>query len=666
MARTVLYIDDQPQLPDRVDEILAQAGFELVHSADPEAAMRIVRESRPSLVLLELLHAGCDGFDLMRQLADDGDVGGLPIVVLTRGERSPGLYGEAREVGARDFLCKPVTGAQILETVLEFAAGVEGEASPGVAKAPAVMAFEGDLAEQPLAGLLARLHRTGASGVLTVSCGSKTCAVQFRNGSPVEIDKHRHSDSMAVYLKRTGRIDAEQYDMLVDQLMARIAGPREILLGMQALSEEELAAANREQGRGVLLEMFGWAFGPFGFHPGERLEDSETLELGVSPTKMLHAGLKRTPDPIIDAALERWSLLYAAYAAGAEERIGEMGLPAIQRAEIESFMGDRTLAEIQTVGAIDARTLYGLCVVGAVVLDAGAVLVLDEELKPVSSEGVGPSPEPDSPIRDLPQQRTRLPLVPDATQPEAIELRLDEIADRIEAQNDFELFGIEERSTDVEVRAGYDVLLAAIRLEGATGDVEALEARVRDLSRRLDQAYQRVRTADTRRLFAGLRKKKKPSEPKSTPELDQRDNDSRAVEAESWFRTGEGHLAHEDYAKAVESFGMATHLDPEQGDYAACLGWSLYRSNPRNTIIRREALEHVAKAVKIAPGREKPLLYLSRIFRETGEPETAAKLLRRALRENPDSPVLVQEMCMIDPGSTQSKQKRIFDRFRRS
>jgi cytochrome c-type biogenesis protein CcmH/NrfG len=111
---------------------------------------------------------------------------------------------------------------------------------------------------------------------------------------------------------------------------------------------------------------------------------------------------------------------------------------------------------------------------------------------------------------------------------------------------------------------------------------------------------------------------------------------------------------------------MAAHLDPEQGDYAACLGWSLYRSNPANTIIRREALEHVAKAVKIDPGREKPLLYLSRIFRETGEREMAAKVLRRALRENPDSPALVQEMCLIDPGSSQSKRKKIFDRFRRS
>ena len=656
MARTVLYIDDQPQLPDRVDEILAQAGFELVHSTDPAAAMRIARESRPSLVLLELLHAGCDGFDLMRQLADDGDASGLPIVILTRGERSPGLYGEALEVGARDFLCKPVTGAQILETVLEFATGAEGEASPRVSKAPEVMAFEGDLAEQPLAGLLARLYRMGASGVLKVSCGSETCAVQFRNGSPVEIEKHRHSDSIADYLKRTGRIDAEQYDMLVDQLMARIAGPREILLGMEALTEEELVAANREQGRGVLLEMFGWAFGPFGFHPGEGLKDSEILELGVSPTQMLRAGLKQTPDPIIDAALERWSPFYAAYAAGAEEQIGEMGLPAIQRAEIESFMGDRTLAEIQTVGSIDARSLFGLCVVGAVVLDAAAVLVLDEALEP----------EPASPIRELPQQRTRVPIEADATQPEAIERRLDEIAERLEAQNDFELFGIEERSTDVEVRAGYDELLAALRLEGAAGDVEALEARVRDLSRRLDQAYQRVRTADTRRLFAGLRKKMKPSEPKSTPEFDQRETASRAVEAESWFRTGEGHLEHEDYAKAAESFGMAVHLDPEQGDYAACLGWSLYRSNPTNKIIRREALEHVAKAVKIDPGREKPLLYLSRIFRETGETEMAAKVLRRALRENPDSPALVQEMCLIDPGSSQSKRKKIFDRFRRS
>ena len=138
---------------------------------------------------------------------------------------------------------------------------------------------------------------------------------------------------------------------------------------------------------------------------------------------------------------------------------------------------------------------------------------------------------------------------------------------------------------------------------------------------------------------------------------------SRAVEAETWFRTGEGFLGHEDYGQAVEAFGMAVHLDPDQGDYVACLGYSLFLSQPENSIILREALEHVAKGVKLAPGREKPLLFLSRIFRKTGDASMSAKVLRRALKTNPDSPALVQEMCLIQAGDSEKKPKKLLDKL---
>ena len=73
----------------------------------------------------------------------------------------------------------------------------------------------------------------------------------------------------------------------------------------------------------------------------------------------------------------------------------------------------------------------------------------------------------------------------------------------------------------------------------------------------------------------------------------------------------------------------------------------------------------MAKCVKLAPGREKPMLFLSRIFRETGDLSIAAKVLRRALLSNPDSPALVQEMCLINSHASKPKSKKLLDRLRR-
>lgn len=666
MPQSVLYFDDLSELPDRVDEILAQTGYTLTHVDDPAEFRRLVSEEPPALVLIEVQHAGCDAFALIEEVTCVAGAGDLPVVVVTRGERTPQAYGRAVELGVADFICKPVVGAQILEAVLEFAASdtTEGRADP--VKAPRIDAFDGTIDEEPLADLLGKLHRNGASGVLRLECGSCASRIQLRNGSPVEIEKHREAEPIADYLRRTGRIDADQYEMLVDQLMARVAGPREILLGMEALAEDDLAAAGREQGLGILLEMFSWTSGRFAYQPDARLEGADSLELDEGPAKILRSGITRTPDDTIRRSLEHRSHLYASFAQDAPNRIDGHQLTQEQRTQVESLMGDRTVADILESEILDARTLFGLCAMGGIDLGEAAVLILDDALELREPEEIRALPEAHRPEGRTPERSDEpVEARPDSMPGTAsgVEAMLEDLAERLECEDDFELFDIDETSADGDVRAALDQMLAQLKGAEAADQPEEIRTRAKDVGRRLDQAYQRVRSADMRRAFSGLRKKKKKQpviEEEPKPE-----NGTRAVDAESWFRTGEGFLKHEDYAQAAESFGMAVHLDPEQGDYSAYLGYALYLSNPGNSIIQREALEHVAKGVKISPDREKPLLFLSRIFRETGELEMAAKVLRRALRANPDSPALVQEMCLIDPGSSQSKRKKLLDRFRR-
>jgi len=305
--------------------------------------------------------------------------------------------------------------------------------------------------------------------------------------------------------------------------------------------------------------------------------------------------------------------------------------------------------------SVDERTLYGLYVMGAVVLDQMPVLILDQELKPDGSVETPAQSNGPAPFRELPEARRAKPPSPTSGTNESI---IDEIEEQMMSRDDFELFGIDEASTDADVRTAYEALIGNLRLDRMTSEQKDQQTRVRELRMRLEQAYQRVRAADTRNAFAGLRKKKR-------VDREERECGSRAVDAESWFRTGEGHLGHENYQQAVEAFGMAVHLDPDQGDYSAHLGYALHRSQPGNSVIRREALEHVAKGVKLAPGREKPLFFLSRIFRESGDISMAAKVLRRALATNPDSAVLVQEMCLIKAGSSKSKPRGLIDRLRR-
>jgi cytochrome c-type biogenesis protein CcmH/NrfG len=140
---------------------------------------------------------------------------------------------------------------------------------------------------------------------------------------------------------------------------------------------------------------------------------------------------------------------------------------------------------------------------------------------------------------------------------------------------------------------------------------------------------------------------------------------SRALEAEGWFRKGEGWLRRKRYVDAAEAFGMAAHLDPEAGEYRAYLGYALHLANPRNELVRREALEHIAQGIKLSPEREKPLLFLGRVFKAAGDFGNARKVFRRALKIKPechDAQVELRLLVRAAPKKNRSLLDRLLGR----
>lgn len=129
---------------------------------------------------------------------------------------------------------------------------------------------------------------------------------------------------------------------------------------------------------------------------------------------------------------------------------------------------------------------------------------------------------------------------------------------------------------------------------------------------------------------------------------DERTAAERALEGESWFRKGKALLESKRSREAAEAFGMASHLDPEDGEYAAHLGYSLYLTNPADSTVERESLEHIARGIKRSPTRELSYVFLGRIFKAKGDFEMAGKVFRRALKIRPDCHPARQELRLLD------------------
>lgn len=115
-TRTILVVDDEPEIVEIVRDYLDRAGFRVIVAHDGITALRLARAERPSLLILDLMLPGMDGLDVARTLRSDPATRTLPIIMLTaRVEETDRLIG--LELGADDYITKPFSPREVVARV---------------------------------------------------------------------------------------------------------------------------------------------------------------------------------------------------------------------------------------------------------------------------------------------------------------------------------------------------------------------------------------------------------------------------------------------------------------------------------------------------------------------------------------------------------------------
>ena len=122
MTKRILIVEDELHIVNLVRAYLEQAGYEVLTAVDGGEGLRMARQERPDLVVLDLMLPGMDGLDVCRALRRDCDV---PIIMLTaRIEEVDKLLG--LELGADDYVTKPFSPRELVARVRAVLRRVEG------------------------------------------------------------------------------------------------------------------------------------------------------------------------------------------------------------------------------------------------------------------------------------------------------------------------------------------------------------------------------------------------------------------------------------------------------------------------------------------------------------------------------------------------------------
>jgi phosphoribosyl 1,2-cyclic phosphodiesterase len=147
----IIIVDDDPDIAKIAATRLRAAGYEVLTAGDGESGLRMIREHRPGVVVLDLMMPKMHGFAVCQEVRRDTSLSQVRVVI-TSAKSYPVDVAKAKELGADVYLMKPYDLEELVETVraLRYSAqsrlwvkfwGTRGSiATPG----PATMRYGGN------------------------------------------------------------------------------------------------------------------------------------------------------------------------------------------------------------------------------------------------------------------------------------------------------------------------------------------------------------------------------------------------------------------------------------------------------------------------------------------------------------------------------------------
>jgi len=166
----VLVVDDEPNIREFLKYELTCEGYEVIEAASGEDTLTIARREHPSIITLDVLMTGIDGFDVLSILSHDRETADIPVILVSVvDDRDKGF-----RLGAVDYLVKPIDRKEFIDCIHRVSAQLDGSHQR---KVLVVDDDEGTIEA------LQRILRAEGFEVLT-ACDGETALAQVRASDP--------------------------------------------------------------------------------------------------------------------------------------------------------------------------------------------------------------------------------------------------------------------------------------------------------------------------------------------------------------------------------------------------------------------------------------------------------------------------------------------------
>jgi curved DNA-binding protein CbpA len=209
-------------------------------------------------------------------------------------------------------------------------------------------------------------------------------------------------------------------------------------------------------------------------------------------------------------------------------------------------------------------------------------------------------------------------------------------------QDYFEILGVTRTATREDIKRAY---FALAREYHPDRHFQSASAELRQLAQQL---YDLISTAhDT--LTDPVERERYLAELAKGPPRAHDEDVGKILAAEGKFQKGEELMRQRKYAEAHKAFREAVALYPDEGEFHAWLGWSLFQCNPNAA---EDAVRSIEHAVSLNPKLDRSYLFLGYIHKAMGRPDKAEKQFEKAVQSNPDCTEALRELRLL------GKQKR--------